>query len=248
MIYNFDDLSFKPISIDKYTHKAGIFQVKARKYASLSFRISGAGVFDVGNKHFTVNPGDVLFIPADTPYKVEYSVSESIVVHMTDCNYSDPENITLENLGTIEARFRRLLETWYEVRSVNKAKAIIYDILERMAKDKKNAIENTAFSNCLKYIDENFCDPELSIESVCAKGFVSASGLQRSFGEYFGMSPKQYITKLRMGKALELLSEGELSIKEIAFSCGYSDEKYFSRAFRKKYGCPPSHFYKNEFV
>ena len=51
-----------------------------------------------------------------------------------------------------------------------------------------------------------------------------------------------------MEKALELLSEGELSIKEIAFTCGYSDEKYFSRAFRKKYGCPPSHFYKNEFV
>jgi transcriptional regulator GlxA family with amidase domain len=43
-----------------------------------------------------------------------------------------------------------------------------------------------------------------------------------------------------MNKALQLLVENRLSVKEISFLCGFSDEKYFSRAFREKYGYPPS--------
>ena len=63
----------------------------------------------------------------------------------------------------------------------------------------------------------------------------------------------QHIIRLRMNKALRLLTEDCLPVKEIAFLCGFSDEKYFSRAFRKYYGYPPSHLcrealYPAEFV
>ena len=69
---------------------------------------------------------------------------------------------------------------------------------------------------------------------------MSASGLQRAFLQHFGSSPKQYVIKLRLHKALQLLVENKLSVKEVAFACGFSDEKYFSRAFKAKYGYPPS--------
>ena len=58
----------------------------------------------------------------------------------------------------------------------------------------------------------------------------------------------QYVSRLRMNRALELLSEREKSIREIALACGFEDEKYFSRAFKKKYGYPPSYFHKRAFV
>ena len=41
----------------------------------------------------------------DTPYKVEYSVSESIVIHFEDCNYFEAENICLKNPSRIKSRF-----------------------------------------------------------------------------------------------------------------------------------------------
>lgn len=63
--------------------------------------------------------------------------------------------------------------------------------------------------------------------------------------EHFDLSPKQYLLNLRMNHALELLVENELSIKEIAFACGFNDEKYFSKAFKNKYGYPPSHTPRN---
>ena len=109
-----------------------------------------------------------------------------------------------------------------------------------MANDKKLSVSNGAFYKCLRYVDENFCDPELDVEKMRAVSFMSPSSLQRSFVQQFGLSPNKYLVKLRMNKALELLTEDKLTVREIALACGFADEKYFSRVFKKKYGCPPS--------
>ena len=244
MIYNFDGLSFQILTIDRFFHKKGIFDVKARPYAAFSYRVSGKGMFEIGGKRLQSSPGDVLFLPADTPYRVEYLGGESIVVHFSECNYLEAETVFFEQSETMALRFQQLLEVWNERHSVNQAKSIVYDILEKMANDQKNAMEHTAFADCVRYIDAHFCDPSLTVKRVCDVGFISASGLQRAFGEHFGISPKQYLNKLRMNRALELLMENALSVKEIAFACGFSDEKYFSRSFKRKYGYPPSHFFK----
>ena len=245
MIYNYDDLSFQLLTVDRFFHQEGFFDVKARPYAALSFRVSGTGRFEIGTKHFITKPGDVLFLPANLPYKVEYSVSESIVVHFDQCNYSEVENICLENSSKINICFERLLEAWSKQRSINQAKSIIYDILDKMSSDQKMSISDTAVANCVRYIDAHFCDPNIDVETVCGVAFISVSSLQRAFAKYFGMSPKQYLIQLRMNKALELLTENELSVKKISFACGFTDEKYFSRAFKKKYGYPPSQFRKH---
>ncbi|MBQ8040550.1 MAG: helix-turn-helix transcriptional regulator [Lachnospiraceae bacterium] len=62
------------------------------------------------------------------------------------------------------------------------------------------------------------------------------------------MSPKQYLIQLRMNRALELLTKNEISVKEISFACGFTDEKYFSRAFKKRYGYPPSQLKNNMII
>lgn len=248
MIYNFDNLSFQILTVDRFLHKKGIFEVKARPYAALSFRVNGTGAFEIGNTRLISKPGDVLFLPANTPYKVEYSVGESIVVHFEHCNYFEAENVCFEKRLEIATRFQRLLEAWNQQHSVNQAKSIIYDILEKMANDQKTSISDTAVANCVCYMDEHFCDPKLDIETVCGVAFISVSSLQRAFAKYFEMSPKQYLIQLRMNRALELLTENELSVKEISFVCGFTDEKYFSRAFKKKYGYPPSLLRKHMIV
>ena len=245
MIYNFDELEFRPISVGNFLHKDGFFDVKARPHASFSIRIRGMGAFEIDGKRIITKEGDVLFIPAYTPYKVEYSGSESIVVHLMECNYPETENISLQNISSIEARFEKLLDTWNEKHSVNQAKSIVYDILERISEDKKIVIKDTAFADCVAYINSHFSDPELDIERICEHGFISVSTLQRKFYEHFETSPKQYLIKLRMNKAMELLIADELSVRGIALACGFSDEKYFSRAFKERYGYPPSQMKKH---
>ena len=248
MIYNFQKLSFQLLTVDRFFHREGFFEVKARPYAALSFRVSGTGTFEIGNTRLITKPGDVLFLPADTPYKVEYSVGESVVIHFDQCNYSEVENISFENSSKISFCFEHLLEIWNKQRSINQAKSIIYDILDKMSNDQKMSISDTAIATCVRYMDAHFCDPKVDIETVCGVAFISVSSLQRAFAKYFGMSPKQYLIQLRMNRALELLTENELSVKEISFVCGFTDEKYFSRAFKKRYGCSPSQLKNNMII
>ena len=248
MIYNYENLSFQLLTVDRFFHQEGFFDVKARPYAALSFRVSGTGKFEIGTKRFTTKPGDVLFLPAHISYKVEYSVSESIVVHFDQCNYSEVENICLENSSTIHIGFENLLEVWDKKRSINQAKSIIYYILDKMANNQKTSISDTSVAAGVRYIDAHFSDSKIDIETVCGVAFISVSSLQRGFAKYFGMSPKQYLIQLRMNRALELLTENKLSVKEISFVCGFTDEKYFSRAFKKRYGCSPSQLKNNMII
>ena len=240
MLYNFEGLSFQILTIDRFLHKEGIFHVVERPYAALSFRVKGTGGFKIGGKSLYTRPGDVLFIPADVPYEVEYSVSESIVANLQFCNYTEPELFRFQSAAEGSLLFLQLLTDWQARHSANGAKSTLYAILEKIDHDLKMAAEDTAFATCLQYIEAHFCEPSLNIGSVCEKGFISPSSLQRAFVQRFGVSPKQYIIKLRMNKALQLLVENRHSVKEIALLCGFSDEKYFSRAFREKYGYPPS--------
>jgi len=240
VIYNYDNLSWQILTVGRFFHKEGFFDVKARPYAALSFRVSGTGDFEIGAKRLVTNTGDVLYLPADTPYKVNYSVSESIVIHLEYCNYFEAENICLNNPSRIDRQFRHLFDVWTQQHSVNYAKSVIYYILENIANDQKMSISDTVIANCVHYMDTNFCDPQMDISTVCDTAFISASSLQRGFIKYVGMSPKQYLIQLRMNRALGLLTDDKLSVREICFACGFTDEKYFSRAFKKKYGYPPS--------
>ena len=248
MIYNYENLSFQILTVRRFFHREGFFDVKARPYAALSFRVSGTGKFEIGAKRFTTKPGDVLFLPANIPYKVEYSVSESIVVHFDQCNYSEVENICLENSSTINIGFENLLEVWNKKRSINQTKSIIYYILDKMATDQQESINDTVVARCVHYMEEHYCDPKLDVKALCGILFISVSSLQRAFAKCLAMSPKQYLIQLRMNRALELLTKNEISVKEISFACGFADEKYFSRAFKKRYGYPPSQLKNNMII
>lgn len=244
MIYQFEGLSFQVMTVGYFVHKPGIFHVKARKYAAFSFRVSGNASFRIGNRQYVTNPGDILFLPADIPYQVEYSVSESIVAHLTDCNDDEAEMIFVENQRAMAFLFQQLLANWNQKHSVNQAKSDLYAILEAIGNGKKCSTDHMVSAECVRYLHEHFCDPDLTVETLAKIAFISPSGLQRGFHQQFGLSPKQYLTKLRMDKALALLATTNLSIKEIAFACGFTDEKYFSHTFKKRIGCSPAQYRK----
>ena len=56
MIYNFQKLSFQLLTVDRFFHREGFFEVKARPYAALSFRVSGTGTFEIGNTRLITKP------------------------------------------------------------------------------------------------------------------------------------------------------------------------------------------------
>ena len=63
--------------------------------------------------------------------------------------------------------------------------------------------------------------------------------LERDFRRIFGMNLRDFLLRLRMERAVELLDEGT-GIAEIAYACGYSDHSAFTRSFRRMFGLSPS--------
>ena len=62
------------------------------------------------------------------------------------------------------------------------------------------------------------------------------------FHQRTGFSPLEYLTRLRLNHASQLMAETALSIAEIARAVGYEDPLYFSRLFRRKMGVSPTEF------
>ncbi len=248
MLYNSDDFMFNILTIDRFFHKKGVFDVKARPYAALSFRERGTGTFKIGGRIFHTKPGDVLFIPANVPYEVEYSASESIVVHLLDCNYGTAEKISASDREQLEKRFLRMLNVWQTHHSVNRTKSNIYDVLSYLESDIVALPPESDILECVRYIDEHYTETDVTIERLCTQYHISHSSLQRKFRKYFGMNPKEYITKLRMNRALDMLTAGGESIKAISYACGFEDEKYFSRAVKAHFGKSPSQIAKTSYV
>lgn len=93
------------------------------------------------------------------------------------------------------------------------------------------------------YIHEHIAEP-LTVESLAAREYLSSGRYRDIFRRMLGMSPQEYILKLRVDIARDLLTGSHLSIAEIALSVGCPDSRYFSRLFLKRTGFSPSAYRK----
>lgn len=81
-----------------------------------------------------------------------------------------------------------------------------------------------------------------SLENLSSKLNVSKEHFCLEFKKYFFISPIEYLIRLRLCYATELLEDATLNISEIAHLCGYEDIYYFSRLFKKRYGKSPKKY------
>lgn len=100
------------------------------------------------------------------------------------------------------------------------------------------------FSDILKFIENNFTQ-KITISKLAAMANVSNYHFCRLFKQITGKSTIDYINKLRIDKAIDLLHENNLNITEIALNCGFNDTNYFSRLFKRYKNISPAKFRKN---
>ena len=96
-------------------------------------------------------------------------------------------------------------------------------------------------------IINNYADCDFALDEKIREMPFHYDYLRKLFKKEVGVSPLEYMTSLRMKSAETLLTAmwtNEYSITEIAQMCGFEDALYFSRVFKKYYGCAPSNFPK----
>ena len=89
-------------------------------------------------------------------------------------------------------------------------------------------------------IEKNMGQADFGIDGLCKMLSMSRTQLYRKAKALTGESPARFIQKVQLNKARELLQTTELNVSEIAYEVGFTDPAYFSRAFNKEFGAPPS--------
>ena len=135
------------------------------------------------------------------------------------------------------------------LREVSVSSGDIYEymqeLLERalMLRDKENENQGKRVLNKgLEYIEENFSEDSLSLNSVAGAIGVSGNYFSSVFSQEMQMTFIEYVTKKRMEKAKKLLRQTEKHSGEIAAEVGYKDPHYFSFVFKKTVGCTPREY------
>ncbi|NHN29000.1 response regulator [Paenibacillus agricola] len=100
-----------------------------------------------------------------------------------------------------------------------------------------------AMSQIILFIQERLHDEGLNLYLVAEKMFISYSYLSRAFKEATGESFSDYVLRLRMERAKELLAKG-FKVYDAAEQVGYRHVNYFSKSFQKYWGVKPSEIYK----
>lgn len=111
-------------------------------------------------------------------------------------------------------------------------------------KDSLNRIDNEFIERIIKIVEDNLMDEKIDVPTIAQELSMSYSSLYRKIKALTGMSTGEFIRKLRISKAEQLLLSGKYNISEIAHQVGLNSVSYFRECFKEEYGMSPSEYMK----
>lgn len=105
----------------------------------------------------------------------------------------------------------------------------------------KEDMDDNLIKHAKEYIQKNF-ERDICLDEVSEQVQISPYYLSKLFKKETGENFIEYVSKLRMEKAKELLKDPDKTMKEISSAVGYSNPNYFSHTFRKNVGMSPSQY------
>ena len=102
-------------------------------------------------------------------------------------------------------------------------------------------VRHPALRRVMEYLQEHSSE-DIHLDMLAQTAELSKYHLIRLFRDHVGQTPAQYLTQIRIQKALHLLQKTDLDITHIAFETGYGSLGTFERAFKKQLGVSPSQY------
>jgi AraC-like DNA-binding protein len=126
------------------------------------------------------------------------------------------------------------------------AKSLLMQLIGRLSRayEGMRAVESRPLLRlgaALSHMEKHYAE-DITLEDLARMSGLSVSTLQRSFRAITGHPPIEYLIRLRMLRACELLRGGDLNVTETANRVGFSDSNYFSRQFRRLMECTPREY------
>lgn len=229
---------------------------RIQKFYTLHIILEGSGTVKVKDKVYKASKGDMFFIPPGVnlcyypeekdqwKYAWFEFLGQNSTLYCEKMGFVNEtyvkrcrgfENIVLELGRIFTSRIRNSVIGYYDVLSV------FFKILDINI---RKSDTQTMVDTVVTYINCNYGNTELSVPEICDRLNISHSYLCRIFKSAYNCSVKSYITRVRINEACRLLETTDLSVKEIAYSVGFSDYVHFMKTFKKHKEHTPTEYRK----
>ena len=230
---------------------------KGREDYYLIYIVAGTLKVEIDKGWQICRPGNFILFPPKTHYSYVHDSDDKLDylwVHFTGYGVTDavnqygltvyPEINEIKESNGIILRFQNIFDVFLEQdRFRDRELGLLLERLFIMLAKRKD--EQSSRSNMLKkslsHI-QRYYNTQIKIPELAKIENLSVSRYNTVFKEILGLSPVEYITKLRITSACDLLSATDLSVTEISILIGYKDPHFFSRVFKSITGKSPKNY------
>lgn len=252
-----DDFCILQIGYNDFTWIKPLFTYRMDSFYTWHFVMSGEGIINIYDKQFHIKEGDMFFIPPnvkmryypnhDNPWEYVWFAfkGEKTAEYAATAGFIDGNPVLKnKNFRKIENLIYKQIENFKNCKSgYYGLLAVFFEIMDICTID-----THSSGAECVKlFIDEGFTIPNLNIAKICEDAGISHSHLLRLFKKRYNTTVIKYLINKRLEFACELLKNSDLTVSEIAFSSGFSDDIHFMKTFKKEIGITPLNYRKNRF-
>ena len=225
----------------------------------IEYIVSGHGYLEINDEKYKLNPGDAYIIhPGDfciyyadnkDPYKKywvnfvsgffftelfkEYNINDRVIRNMDLSNFFD-------ELFKLEELYISNDELYIP------ASKLIFNTLMEIALHQENDVksQNIELAHKVRILLYRSISTRITIDDIAKKFYRSKNDINRQFKNKYNITPHDYLLKLRIDRAKNLLVNSKQTLAKIANHLCFSSEFHFSNTFKNKVGVSPSEFRK----
>ncbi|WP_229969501.1 hybrid sensor histidine kinase/response regulator transcription factor [Pontibacter harenae] len=119
-------------------------------------------------------------------------------------------------------------------------KALEKKISVQSSEEQIVSLDDKLVQNAIRVVEENLSDPDFSVELMSKELGMSRVHLYKKLLAITGTSPVEFIRKIRLQHAAQLLEKSQLTVAEVAYKVGFNNRKYFTKYFKEEYQILPS--------
>lgn len=142
------------------------------------------------------------------------------------------------NLNYLQVRIRKLLDYHIRMQNLIKDQNIASQFMNADIADMDKAF----LESVLKVIEHNLDEPDLNASLIEDKLAMSKMQLYRKLKALAGMTPAEFIKRVRLKHASDMLLNSQFTVSEIIYKTGFNSKSYFFREFKKIYQCAPNDY------
>lgn len=250
-----------PVVLGHFFYEEGYHLIRNHHNSFLVMYIeNGSGKFSLVKNTEQFSSGDFVLLDCHTPHEYFFDQDSEVYwlhfdgslaeeyYHLITYNYGNV--LTMNSPYNALQALKKAIQVFQHQKTINEASlsryitSILDELVSKQSYSNLNTSQTQNINHSIAYIQEHF-NSSITLEQLAAISNLSPYYFTRIFTAETGITPHQFLIVTRLNAAKFHLRTQGLSIKEIAFSCGFNSESSFCSTFKKWEHMTPTE-YRNQ--